>query len=73
MDNNQVSIGSLSAAAGMINVPSYKVGETFKIQIHPYGGINLYTDGNPIAPHDKVIEVEIKAVKKLKVEFEDIA
>jgi len=61
--------GGLAQAKKAPEVP--KVGETIKLVFDRYGHLSRFNDVGSINPSQRLIEVEVKSVKKVKVEFEE--
>ena len=67
--------GLTATPSGVIGKPDKegfpKKGETIKLVVDDWGHVNKFDDNNPINPRQRLIEVEVKSVKRVKVEFEE--
>ncbi len=64
-----ISTGLVNSASIGVQESEYKVGDTVKLIFHGYGGISPYFEGQQLSPTDRLIEVEVKTIKKIKVEY----
>lgn len=63
------SSGALTASNNVgigLVANDYKVGDVKKLVISSYGGIQPYFDSMFLQPHDRLIEVEVKQISKVK-------
>lgn len=59
--------GSLTKAASIgVQAKDYKAGDVLKLVIHGYGGISTYFDDMVLGPMDRLVEVDVKSVLKVK-------
>lgn len=66
--------GIASAPMGQLaqNRPEVpKVGDIIKLVFNQFGDISQFPEGYNLQPQDKLVEVEVKSVKKVKVEYEE--
>ncbi len=68
--SNSIGSGSLVSAKGIgLQASDYKVSDIIQLVIHGYGGISFYFEGMQLNPTDRLMEAEIKTIKKIKVEY----
>lgn len=65
MDENRTVGSSLAKSVG-VQAQDYKVGDVLKLVVQGYGGINPYFDNMVLHPNDRLIEVTVSSVKKVK-------
>ena len=49
-----------------------KVGEIVKLVAHQWGGFSQFIEEYPIGRQDRLLEVEVKSVQKIKSEYESV-
>ncbi len=59
-------MGAISGTSIGMTAQDYKVGDTIKLVIFGYGGIQVFFPGNVLNPNDRLVEVTINSVKKVK-------
>jgi len=64
---NDSRLSVVTSAKGIgLQASDYKTGDVIKLIVQGYGGICVYFPSMVLNPNDRLIEVEIKSVKKVK-------
>lgn len=69
--NGQTLSGTTSGIGVAQKPEAPKVGDTIKLVVDEWGGVYKHNEDHTINQKQRLVEVEVKSVKKIKVEFEE--